>query len=112
MVIVVFRSRLKPDVAHEELGRLGQRMYEIASSMPGYVSYKDFSASNGESVSIVEFESLETLTAWRNHPEHRAVQERSRRDFFDEYVVQVCTLVRESKFGQARKLDPGKAGSS
>ena len=67
--------------------------------MPGYVSYKDFSSSDGESVSIVEFESLETLNEWRNHPEHRAVQERGRQDFFDRYVVQVCTLVRQSKFG-------------
>jgi len=99
MVIVVFRSRLKADVNQEELGRLGQRMFEIASSMPGYVSYTDFSASDGENVSVVEFESLETLADWRNHPEHRAAQERGRQDFFQEYVVQVCTLVRESKFG-------------
>jgi len=99
MVVVVFRSRLKADADLEELGRLGQRMFEIASAMPGYVSYKDFSASDGENVSIVEFESLETLADWRNHPEHRALQERGRRDFFAEYVVQVCTIVRESKFG-------------
>jgi len=99
MVIVVFRSRLKADVNQEELGRLGQRMFEIASSMPGYVSYTDFSASDGENVSVVEFESLETLADWRNHPEHRAAQERGRQDFFQEYVVQICTLVRESKFG-------------
>jgi len=98
MVVVVFRSRLRADVNHEELARLGQRMFEIASSMPGYVSYRDFSGSDGESVSIAEFESLETLTAWRNHPEHRAAQERGRQDFFQEYVVQVCTVVRESKF--------------
>jgi heme-degrading monooxygenase HmoA len=99
MVIIVFRSRLKADVDQQELARLGERMFEIASSMPGYVSYKDFSSSDGESVSIVEFESLETLNEWRNHPEHRAVQERGRQDFFDEYVVQVCTLVRQSRFG-------------
>jgi heme-degrading monooxygenase HmoA len=99
MVIVVFRSRLKPDANQEEIGRLGQRMFEIASSMPGYVSYKDFSASDGENVSIVEFDSLEALADWRDHPEHKVVQERGRQDFFHEYVVQVCTLVRESRFG-------------
>jgi len=99
MVIVVFRSRLKAGVDQVELGRLGERMFEIASSMPGYLSYKDFSSSDGENVSVVEFESLETLNEWRNHPEHKAAQERGRQDFFDEYAVQVCTLVRQSKFG-------------
>ena len=29
--------------------------------MPGFLSFKDFAAADGESVSIVEFESLETL---------------------------------------------------
>jgi len=99
MVIVVFRSRLKAGVDQVALGRLGERMFEIASSMPGYLSYKDFSSSDGENVSVVEFESLETLNEWRNHPEHKAAQERGRQDFFDEYAVQVCTLVRQSKFG-------------
>jgi heme-degrading monooxygenase HmoA len=73
-------------------------MFEIASSMPGYISYKDFAASDGENVSIVEFESLETLAGWRDHPEHKAVQERGRQEFFLEYLVQVCTLVRQADF--------------
>ena len=99
MVVVVFRSRLKPDANLEEVSRLGQRMLEIASSMPGYVSYKDFAAADGENVTIVEFDSLEALAGWRDHPEHKVVQERGRQDFFDAYLVQICSLVRESRFG-------------
>jgi hypothetical protein len=34
--------------------------------MPGYI---DYAAEDGESVSVIEFESLETLQAWREHPE-------------------------------------------
>jgi heme-degrading monooxygenase HmoA len=99
MVVIVFRARLKPEVDQEALAQVGQRMYELASSMPGYVSYKDFSAEDGETLAVVEFESLETLAAWREHPEHRAVQERGRREFFTEYHIQVCTPVRDYRFG-------------
>jgi heme-degrading monooxygenase HmoA len=99
MVVIVFRTRLKPDANLEVLGQLGQRMYEIASSMAGYISYKDFTAEDGESVSVVEFESLETLQAWREHPEHKVVQQRGRDEFFTEYRVQVCTPVRDYHFG-------------
>lgn len=99
MVVIVFRTRLKPDANLEVLGQLGQRMYEIASSMPGYISYKDFTAEDGESVSVVEFESLETLQAWREHPEHKVVQQRGRDEFFTDYRVQVCTPVRDYHFG-------------
>ena len=99
MVVIVFRARLRSGIDQQALAQLGQRMYELASAMPGYLSYKDFAAEDGESVSIVEFESEETLAAWREHPEHKAAQQRGRKEFFSEYRIQVCTQVRESRFG-------------
>ncbi len=99
MVVIVFRTRLKPEANQEALAQLGQHMYELASSMRGYVSYKDFAAEDGESAAIVEFESLETLAAWREHPEHKAAQQRGREEFFAEYHIQVCTPVRDYRFG-------------
>jgi heme-degrading monooxygenase HmoA len=97
MVVVVFRSKLRPGV-EAEITKTGQRMYELASAMPGFRSYKDFVAEDGENVSIVEFESLETLTAWRDQPEHKVVQQQGRERFFSEYRIQVCTPVRVSEF--------------
>ncbi len=96
MVVVVFRSRIRPGT-EQELARLGARMYELASSMPGYISYKDFVAEDGENVSIIEFESIESVTAWREHPEHKIAQRRGREEFFSEYHIQVCAPVRESR---------------
>jgi heme-degrading monooxygenase HmoA len=100
MVVIVFRSRVR-DGVDQELGRVGERMYELASSMPGFLSYKDFAAEDGESVTIVEFESLETLAAWREHPEHKVAQSRGRSEFFSEYHIQVCTPVRDYRFSRA-----------
>jgi heme-degrading monooxygenase HmoA len=97
MIVVVFRSRLRTDVNMPEIEAAGGRMYELASAMPGFISYKDFTAADGESVSIVEFATLADSTRWRDQPEHRAVQELGKQDFFSEYRVQVCDLVRESR---------------
>ena len=98
MVVIVFRTRLREGVDEQELERVGARMYELASGMAGFVSYKDYAAADGEFVSVVEFESLETLAAWRDHPEHREIQARGRSHYFSEYRVQVCTAVREYAF--------------
>jgi heme-degrading monooxygenase HmoA len=98
MVVVVFRARIKPEANLEALAPLATRMYELASSMPGYISYKDFAADDGEHVSIVEFDSLETLAAWREHPEHKRAQERGRSEFFSEYRIQVCSPLRDYGF--------------
>ena len=107
MVVIVFRTRLKPGIDEQALTAMGERMFGIASAMPGFISYKDFAAADGENVSIVEFDSLESLAAWRDHPEHQVVQERGRQDFFADYQVQVCTPLRSYRFDAAgrRQVD-------
>ena len=64
-MVVVFRTRLRQGIDERQLGDLGEAMYAIAASMPGFLSYKDFAAADGENISIVEFESPEALAAWR-----------------------------------------------
>ena len=100
MIVTVFRSRLRPGVG-DEYRALVCRMIELAETMPGYVSHKDFSAEDGERVTIVEFEHEEGQHTWRTNPEHLAAQKLAREKYYSEYHIQVCTLDRESKFKAA-----------
>ena len=100
MVVIVFRARMRPGVEQDYI-KVGMHMTELAQKMPGYISQKSFAAEDGEWVTIVEFESHEKLRAWREHPEHRAAQQRGRDEFYSEYHIQICTLERESKFKAA-----------
>ncbi len=97
MIVTVFRSRLRSE-ARDDYVSLAERMSELARTMPGYISHKGFWAEDGERVTIVEFENEATMRAWRMHPEHRAAQQKGRDSFYEEYKVQVCEVVRESKF--------------
>jgi heme-degrading monooxygenase HmoA len=101
MVIITFRTRLKDGIDMQELEQIGARMYELGSAMPGFIAYKDFAAQDGESLTLVQFADLESLATWRDHPEHRAAQQRGREEFFSEYHIQVSTLVREYEFSPA-----------
>lgn len=96
MIVTVFRSRLKPDV-REAYDPMAARMSELARAMPGYVSHKVFTADDGERVTIVEFADMESHKGWGQHPEHRAGQFHGRREFYSEYKLQVCEVVRESR---------------
>jgi len=98
MVVVIFRSRIRPDADLAALERAGMRMVELASQMPGFVSYKEFAAADGESLTLVQFADEATLLAWRNHPEHLQVQEAARREHFSEYQIQVCRPTRQYAF--------------
>jgi len=101
MVIVVFRSRVRTGADSAGLEALGQRMYALASAMPGFVSYRDYAAADGESLTLVEFDSADHLAAWRNHPEHLQAQEHGRAEVFDSYHISVCEPVREYRFSVA-----------
>src|SRR4051812_29560708 len=98
MIVTVFRSRVRPRVDEAAAGELGARMEALAKSMPGFAGHKDFAAADGEVLTLVEFESREAQEAWRAHPEHLAAQQRGRDEIFTEYRIQVCELLRESKF--------------
>src|SRR5262245_14089772 len=99
MIVTVFRSRLLPGVREEYIA-LVERMAEIAAAMPGYISHKGFFADDGERVTVVEFESEEALQGWRMHPEHIEAQRKARKIYYSEYSVQVCQIIRESKFNR------------
>ena len=100
MVVVVFRSRVR-DEAGDEYQALVDRMYAIASNMPGFISYKFYVAEDGERVSIHEWESPGHLKAWREHPDHVAAQALGRDKFYEEYTLYVAEGPRESRFTSA-----------
>ena len=55
MVVVVFRPRLKPGI-EQEIEATDARMAALAATMPGFVSYRQYAAADGESVAVVEFD--------------------------------------------------------
>jgi heme-degrading monooxygenase HmoA len=97
MVIAVFRSRLRSEHA-DEFQKLAARMRELAEAMPGFRSYRVYQAEDGERCSVIEFDSHETLRAWREHPEHRAAQRLGRERSYAEYSLHVAEPARESRF--------------
>jgi heme-degrading monooxygenase HmoA len=95
MIVTVFRSRLLPEAVGEYMP-VAKRMSELARAMPGYISHKGFVAEDGERLTLVEFDSEESLRAWAVHPEHVEAKKRGRQRFFTEYRVQICNIIRDS----------------
>ena len=99
MVVVVFRSRLRPEAGEEYL-RTAQRMEELAARQTGFRSFKGFTADDGERVAIAEFDSAGDAAAWGENPEHREAQRRGRELFYSEYRLQICEVLRDRAFGK------------
>ena len=106
MVVAIFRARIRPECA-EEYYRNAEAMSQIAKSMPGFISYKAFTAPDGERVSIHEWETAAQLRAWRMHPEHVAMQRIGRECFYEQYTLYVMDGPRESRFSRSSTVGVG-----
>jgi heme-degrading monooxygenase HmoA len=96
MIVVTFRNRLAPGHDADDYEIRARRMRELVETIPGFVSFRAYAADDGERLALIGFENQEALRAWREHPEHREAQRRGREDYYSEYHLQICELVRES----------------
>ena len=96
MVVVTFRNRFAPGIDQEEYGQRAGKLFEIVAAMPGFRGIRSYQSEDGEQLSLIEFDSQDSLAAWRDHAEHRVAQELGRQKYYSEYHLQICELVRES----------------
>jgi heme-degrading monooxygenase HmoA len=97
MILTVFRSRLN-EAAYDEYQEVVARIVALAETMPGFRSRKSFVAEDGERLSLVEFDDELSQRNWARNAEHSAAQQMGRERFYSEYAVQVCNVLRESRF--------------
>jgi heme-degrading monooxygenase HmoA len=97
MILTVFRSRLN-DGHRLEYERHVEVTAALAEKATGFLGHKMFVAEDGERVTLVEFESMESQRAWSLSPDHKAAAIAGRRGFYSEYQIQICTVERQSRF--------------
>jgi heme-degrading monooxygenase HmoA len=106
MILTLFRSRLDPRHL-EEYGAAVQHTAPLAEAMPGFLGHQVFTAEDGEQLTVVMFESIETQRAWSLATAHKDAAKAGRKRFYTEYTVQVCEVLRESRF-----VAPGRSDES
>ncbi len=74
-----------------------------ARAMPGFVDFKSFTATDGERLSVIVFDTIAHQHAWRDDSEHRVAQQRGRDAFYSEYSISVCQELGRRNFQTERK---------
>ena len=65
-------------------------MEALARAQKGFVSFRRYASSDGESLSMSEWETEEDARAWARHPEHAAIQAKAKTSYYESYVVYSC----------------------
>ena len=98
MHLVVFRNRKRPGFDTEAYAADLARMEELARAQPGFISFRSYTSEDGEVVAISEWGSEAAVHAWGSHPEHAAIQQRARADYYQEYTLFSCAEPRVRRF--------------
>ena len=109
MEIVLFRARTRADIDAQEYENTFGQMLELVSVVPGFHRITGYAGEDGTELAVVEFESPETLAAWRDHAAHVRVQQRGREEFFAEYDITVATVSRQYNWSLTQPL--GETGT-
>jgi len=97
MVVVLFRSKLT-DEAGDDYKAMAGEMLARARTMPGFVDFKTYQAEDGERVSVIHWESQETLRAWSDDLRHIVAQRQGRESWYQYFRVEVAEVARSYGF--------------
>jgi heme-degrading monooxygenase HmoA len=101
MYLVIFRNRKRADIDAARYGADAERMEALAVSQPGYLSFKSYTADDGEVVAISEWADEAAARGWARNAEHVAVQALGREAYYAEYTVFRCDEPRTHRFMNA-----------
>src|SRR6516162_6993034 len=94
---VVFTSQRTPaDPAGYE--KMAERMVELAARQPGFLGVESTRGPDGVGITVSYWQSLEAISAWREHAEHRVAQAQGRSRWYSAYRLRVCRVEGEYGF--------------
>ena len=98
MFLVVFRNRKRADIDAKAYAADSDLMETMAREQPGFISFKSYSADDGEVIALSEWEDENAALAWRRVAEHSAAQSRGRSEFYEDYTLFACMHPRVHRF--------------
>jgi heme-degrading monooxygenase HmoA len=97
MLVILFRSKLTAQ-AGDDYSRMADAMFAHATTFPGFVEVKSFTADDGERLTVVWWQDEETLKVWATDAKHRVAQQAGRDRWYEYYKMDVAQIVRVSNF--------------
>lgn len=91
MFLAVFRNRTRADIDAEAYKADLARMETLAGMQPGFISFKCYTADDGEVVAISEWTSEAAVESWGTHPEHDLIIRRGRSKYYQNYTMFACS---------------------
>ena len=98
MFLVVFRNRKRAAIDAQAYDADADRMEALARAQPGFVSFKSYTAEDGEVIALSEWADAEAARAWGSQPDHALVQAKGRSEYYQDYTLYTCESPRTHRY--------------
>ena len=98
MYLVVFRNRKRSGYDAATYAEQAQAMEDMAKQQPGFLSFKGYTADDGEVVAISEWVSEDAAQGWGKVAEHRIAQADGKKRWYADYTLYACDNPRTHRF--------------
>ena len=84
-------------MAGDGYAEVADRMFELASTQPGFIGY-DTAYSDGLSITVSYWETEAAMTAWKAQTEHLDAQREGRARWYESYELHIARVERAYSF--------------
>ena len=98
MYLVVFRSRKRADIDRAAYDAQAEAMEALARQQSGFLSFKSYTADDGETVAISEWAEEDAARAWGRVADHCTAQADGRAHWYAGYTMFGCNNPRIHRF--------------
>ena len=92
-IAVIFLSQ-RTDNDAAGYAEAAEAMDRLAATQPGYCGVDSVRGADGFGITVSWWADEESAVAWRAHPEHAAIRERGRMEWYSRYEVAVAEVGR------------------
>lgn len=93
-IAIIFVS-LRTGADDDGYAAAAKAMDALAATQPGYCGMESARGATGPGITVSYWADETSAKAWRDHPEHRAIRDRGRALWYENYELVVAKVTRD-----------------
>lgn len=95
---VIFTSKKKND--SNDYDSMAEKMEKLSVMQEGFIGIQSARGADGLGITVSYWKSLEDISKWKSHVEHREAQQKGKSSWYEAYEVRICKVERQYGFGE------------
>jgi heme-degrading monooxygenase HmoA len=84
-------------IGENNYDEISAEMAKLSGEQAGFLGM-EHAASNGLSITVCYWNSLEAIAVWRENSAHKLAQQKGYEEFYEAFATRICKVERDNQF--------------